>query len=195
MVATIGAFIIAVSVLVFFWNIVRSKRQAASLPSPGPDPWDARSLEWSIPSPVPEHNFDDPPVVTQLDDWWHRKYGEDEHGNVVRIAEARDIAMPGDASRAHLPAPSYFPIVLAAGLPLIGYGLIFNLAIAAIGGALVLAGFVGWALEPADDLDLPPHGSDGHEGGDHGGDGDDAAEVEPHAPDASTSEEEVTVGD
>jgi len=193
MVATIGAFIIAVSVLVFFWNIVRSKRQAASLPSPGPDPWDARSLEWSIPSPVPEHNFDDPPVVTQLDDWWHRKYGEDEHGNVVRIAEAQDIAMPGDASRAHLPAPSYFPIVLAAGLPLIGYGLIFNLAIAAIGGALVLAGFVGWALEPADDLDLPPHGPDGHDDGDHGGDA--GAEAEVDAPDASTSEEEVTVGD
>jgi cytochrome c oxidase subunit 1 len=193
MVSTIGAFIIAVSVLVFFWNIVRSKREAASRPSPGPDPWDARSLEWSIPSPVPEHNFDDPPVVTQLDDWWHRKYGEDEHGEVVRIAEAADIAMPGDASRAHLPAPSYFPIVLAAGLPLIGYGLIFNLAIAAIGGALVLAGFVGWALEPADDLDLPPHGHDAGEGGDGDGDGDGTAEAD--ATDASTREEEVTVGD
>jgi cytochrome c oxidase subunit 1 len=111
----------------------------------------------------------------------------------VRIAEAADIAMPGDASRAHLPAPSYFPIVLAAGLPLIGYGLIFNLAIAAIGGALVLAGFVGWALEPADDLDLPPHGHDAGEGGDGDGDGDGTAEAD--ATDASTREEEVTVGD
>ena len=165
MVATIGAFIIAVSVLVFFWNIVRSHRRRASEPAPGPDPWDARSLEWSIPSPVPEHNFDDPPVVTQLDDFWHRKYGEDETGKVVRIAEAEDIAMPGDGSRAHLPAPSYFPLVLAAGLPLIGYGLIFNLAVAGVGGAAVLAGFVGWALEPADDLDLPPHG---HDDDDHG---------------------------
>ena len=27
----------------------------------------------------------------------------------------------------HLPSPSYWPIVLAFGLPLIGYGLIFNL--------------------------------------------------------------------
>ena len=29
----------------------------------------------------------------------------------------------------------------------------------------MLAGFVGWALEPADDEDLPPHGhdDDGHD--------------------------------
>jgi cytochrome c oxidase subunit 1 len=111
--ATIGAFIIALAMLVFFWNIVRSKRRASSLPPPGPDPWDARSLEWSIPSPTPEHNFDDPPVVTQLDDFWHRKYGEDEHGRVVQIATAEDVAMPGDGSRAHLPA-LLLPLVLSA---------------------------------------------------------------------------------
>jgi cytochrome c oxidase subunit 1 len=191
MVSTIGAFLIAAAMLVFFFNIIRSKRQASSLPAPGPDPWDARSLEWSIPSPTPEHNFDDPPVVTQLDDFWHRKYGEDEHGNVVRIATAEEVAMPGDGSRAHLPAPSYYPLVLSAGLPLIGYGLIFNLAISAVGAVLVLVGFVGWALEPADDLDLPPHGDDGH--GHDGGDG--PSDDEAAATEAPASEEGVTVGD
>ena len=40
---------------------------------------------------------------------------------------------------------------------------------------------VGWALEPPDDEDLPPHGHD-----DHGDDGGQPAEAEP---------EEVTVGD
>jgi len=190
MVATIGAFIIALAMLVFFINIVRSKRRAADRPPPGPDPWDARSLEWSIPSPTPAHNFDDDPIVTQFDDWWHRKYGEDEHGRVVRIAEAEDVAMVGDPSRAHLPSPSYWPIVLAAGLPLIGWGLIFNLAISAVGGALVLAGFVGWGLEPADDPDLPPHADGGHD--DHDGDG---PTGEAAAEDAPAESEEVTVGD
>ena len=190
MVSTIGAFLIALAMLVFFWNILRSRKRAAGQPGPGPDPWDARSLEWSIPSPTPEHNFDDPPIVTQLDDFWHRKYGEDESGRVVRIATAEEIAMPGDGSRAHLPAPSYFPLVLSAGLPLIGYGLIFNLAFAAVGGALVLVGLVGWALEPADDLASPSHGDDpGH--GPHG-DGPDAGGT---VTDAAPVEEEVTVGD
>ena len=158
MVSTIGAFTIAVSILVLFYNIYRSKKLAPSMPRPGPDPWDARSLEWSIPSPAPAHNFDDVPVITRLDDWWYRKYSEDEHGQLVRIAEPEDIAMTGDGSRAHLPSPSYWPIVLAAGLPLIGYGFIFNLAIAAVGGLVVLAAFVGWTMEPADDPDAPPPG-------------------------------------
>jgi len=195
MVSSIGAFVIFTAFLVFAYNILYSKRRARFLPPPGPDPWDARSLEWSIPSPVPEHNFDDPPVVTQLDDFWHRKYAEDEQGLLVRIASAEEVAMPGDGSRAHLPAPSYFPILLAAGLPLIAYGLIFNLAISAVGGAMALAGFVGWALEPADDIDLPPHGHDG--GPDHGGDDDGTASAVAEAPDTDgpAIEEEVTVGD
>jgi len=188
MVASIGAFIILIAFLVFAWNIVYSKRKAPSLPPPGPDPWDARSLEWSIPSPTPEHNFDDPPVVTQLDDFWHKKYGEDDQGRLVRIATAEEVAMPGDGSRAHLPSPSYFPILLSAGLPFIAYGLIFNLAISAVGAAMALAGFVGWALEPADDPDLPPHGhhDDDPDHGD-GGDGESTA--------AAASQEEVSVGD
>jgi cytochrome c oxidase subunit 1 len=190
-VATVGAFTIAVGILMLFHNIWKSKREAAHLPAPGPDPWDARSLEWSIPSPTPDHNFDDDPIVTEFDHWWHQKYGEDEHGRVVKIAEPEEVAMPGDPSRAHLPAPSYWPLVLSLAFPLIGYGLIFNMVLAALGGAVLLAGILGWVLEPPDDEDLPPHGPD-----DHGGDG---HAPEPEAPDAepapSTEPEEVTAGD
>jgi cytochrome c oxidase subunit 1 len=181
MVSSIGAFIIAIAMLVFAYNIVRSKRQAHLHAAPGPDPWDGRSLEWSIPSPTPEHNFDDDPVVTHLDDFWHRKYQEDEQGRLVQIATGAEVAMPGDPSRSHLPAPSYWPLVLAAGLPIIGYGLIFNMVLCGVGGAVVLAGFVGWGLEPSDDEDLPPHVHDGH-------DGDESASVALDAP-----SEEVTV--
>jgi len=171
MVSTIGAFVLAVAMIVFAVNIVQSYRKRANQVPPGPDPWDARSLEWSIPSPVPEHNFDDDPVVTQLDDWWHRKYAEDENGRVVKVNEPEEIAMVGDGSRSHLPSPSYWPFVLSAGLPLIGYGLIFHLAIAAVGVAVVLAAIVGWALEPVDDPDAPPHDDPGHGGTAEPGDG------------------------
>ena len=198
-VASVGAFIIALSVAMFFYNVWRSKKEAAHLPPPGPDPWDARSLEWSIPSPTPGHNFDDDPIVTELDHWWHQKYGEDEQGRVVAIAKPEEVAMPGDPSRSHLPAPSYWPIVLSLAFPLIAYGLIFNMVLAGIGGAVLLAGMVGWALEPPDDEDLPPHGhDDGHDDHD-GGDGDEeAAELEaPDTADAAPADEpeEVTVGD
>src|SRR5947209_11329259 len=77
--ATIGSFVIALSVFIFIINLLKSRRG----PLVGPDPWDARTLEWSIPSPPPEYNFATIPLVTARDDLWHRKYEEDEEGRPV----------------------------------------------------------------------------------------------------------------
>jgi cytochrome c oxidase subunit 1 len=186
-VATVGAFIIALSVLTFIYNIWTSTRAHRANPvNPGPDPWDARSLEWMVPSPTPAHNFDVSPTVTHLDEFWNRKYQEDEHGRVVRVHTAEEVAQKGDATNVHLPSPSYWPLVLAAGLPLIGYGLIFNLGIAALGGVVVLLAGFAWGLEPADDPDAAhghhDHGDrgDGHDG-DDAGDGSNGEAAEPVA--------------
>jgi cytochrome c oxidase subunit 1 len=187
LVETIGAFTIAVSVIVFMVNIVRSKRRAADAPPVGADPWDARSLEWMIPSPPPDHNFDEIPTVTQLDEFWHRKYGKDETGRMVRIAATEDVVQKGDATDVHLPSPSYWPLVVSVGLPLIAYGLIFNLAWAVPGVLLVLAGIYGWALEPADDDENPPH----HHGPDHELPSGDGAAAALEAPEAEPTEGEV----
>ena len=63
----------------------------------------------------------------------------------------------------HLPSPSYWPIVVAAGLPLIGYGLIYTLWLCVVGGLLVLGGLYGWVFEPVDDPDAGHgHGDDHH---------------------------------
>lgn len=37
------------------------------------DPWDGRTLEWSVPSPAPSYNFAIEPVVTERDAFWHQK--------------------------------------------------------------------------------------------------------------------------
>ena len=75
----------------------------------------------------------------------------------MRIAATQDVAQDGSATDVHLPSPSYWPVVVAVGMPLVGYGLIFNLAWAVPGALLVLGGIYGWALEPADDDENPPH--------------------------------------
>jgi cytochrome c oxidase subunit 1 len=202
MVSTIGAFVIALAMLVFAGNILKSWRQHRVDPvNPGPDPWDARSLEWMVQSPVPAHNFDEVPTVSHLDEFWHHKYQENAEGKVVRVATGAEAAQPGDATGVHLPSPSYWPLVLAAGLPLIGYGLIFNLGIAVAGGFIVLLAGFGWGYEPADDPDAHhgPHGDgrgpghddgDAHAGGDGDGERDEAAEPEA----AGNVPAEVTVG-
>ncbi|MDC0223719.1 cytochrome c oxidase subunit I, partial [bacterium] len=73
MVETIGSFIIGLGVLFFLINIYVSAKKAKGQPPIGPDPWDARSLEWITPNPTPIHNFDEVPNIEELDDFWHRK--------------------------------------------------------------------------------------------------------------------------
>jgi cytochrome c oxidase subunit 1 len=153
--ATIGAFIIALSVLIFLVNIIFSYRRRQPV---GPDPWDARTLEWSTSSPPPEYNFVHVPIVTHRDELWHRKYTEDDEGRLVKLpsggaVEVFDQAPVNfDPHSIHMPSPSYWPLVLAAGLPIIGYGFVFKLWwLVGVGALVVLFGANGWAIEPPTD--------------------------------------------
>jgi cytochrome c oxidase subunit 1 len=56
-----GASILAVGYLLPLIYLLASLKWG---PVAGPNPWDARGLEWTTPSPPPEHNFDRTPVVT-----------------------------------------------------------------------------------------------------------------------------------
>jgi cytochrome c oxidase subunit 1 len=150
MVATIGSFIIGISFLIFAWNIIKSRKHGRIA---GNDPWDGRTLEWSIPSPPPPHNFDEIPVVHHLDDFWHRKYATDEEGRAVRLADAPAAAAAVTPSQEemHMPSPSYFPFVSAFGIGVIGYGLVYyplGLIAVAAGVLITLWGLFGWSLEP-----------------------------------------------
>ena len=156
--STMGAFLIALSVVVFIVNFIYSimmKRGAVA----GPDPWDARTLEWSIPSPPPHYNFAEIPQVHSLDDFWHQKYQEDADGNVTPIVAA-DVDHGDDGGShgedhgdIHLPSPSFMPLIAALGIPIIGLGLIYDYALVPVGATLLIVGIYGWALEPATEED------------------------------------------
>ena len=144
---TAGSFVIAFSVLIFIVNILvsRSRRIEA-----GDDPWDGRTLEWSIPSPTPEYNFAKVPLVQARDDWWHKKYIETPAGTPAPVPTGGANGHDEDAGHdVHLPSPSYFPFLAACGLPILSYGTIYHSLIGMIvGGLVVLLGLYGWALEP-----------------------------------------------
>ncbi|MDQ3982831.1 MAG: cytochrome c oxidase subunit 4, partial [Actinomycetota bacterium] len=149
MIETIGSVVIAVSVLVFLINAVVTRKRGEIATA---DPWDGRTLEWSIPSPPPEYNFVEVPLVKERDDWWHRKYAPTPEGEPVRVfAGGADIHEDDeDAGHGiHLPSPSYFPLVAAAGLPVMGWGVVYAAWPVVIAGGLVtLLGVFGWAFEP-----------------------------------------------
>jgi cytochrome c oxidase subunit 1 len=58
--STIGSFFVAIAVLPFLFNALRSLRSGKVA---GPNPWRAFGLEWTLSSPPPVHNFPAPPVV------------------------------------------------------------------------------------------------------------------------------------
>jgi cytochrome c oxidase subunit 1 len=154
-VETVGAFTIAVSVLVFAVNAIVSRARGAEA---GDDPWDGRTLEWMTSSPPPEHNFDEIPLVTSRDEFWHRKYVETPEGEPARVFAGgeevgQDHSSEGHSNEGHdihMPSPSYFPILAAAGMPLLGYGAMYSSlrALIVVGAFTIVLGLYGWVLEP-----------------------------------------------
>ncbi len=160
LVSTFGSYSIAIGMLVFLWNVITTMRKPQDAPA---DPWDGRTLEWSIPSPPPLYNFREIPQVHARDDFWHRKYTEGPDGRAVPIrgggahpAEASHGQGHEDTHAIHLPGLSYFPIITAAGLGIMGAGMSLfrtNTPVAAgigvVGLIVLFFGAYGWAFEPA----------------------------------------------
>src|SRR5438094_232487 len=71
--STIGAAILAIAMVIFFVNLVRSLRSGEIA---GDDPWDAFTLEWATTSPPPPENFASIPAVTGRRPLWDRKHPE-----------------------------------------------------------------------------------------------------------------------
>ena len=141
-VSTLGAFLLALAILLFTIEIVRALRSGARA---GNDPWDARTLEWLTPSPPPVYNFRALPEVSSLDALWEHKYGA-----------SRLTSMEEHGPGIHLPEPSYFPALCALGILLAAYGVLYSGALAIGGAVLAIVSIYGWAFEGVGGLILHP---------------------------------------
>jgi cytochrome c oxidase subunit 1 len=185
LVESIGAFILAAGILVFILNVIKTARG----PKAPEDPWDARTIEWMTTSPPKPHNFDSTIQVAHLDEYWHRKYEEVEDGHGLKQVATYEQVMAAEVPDAHIhmPSPSYWPIIIAFGLPLIAAGLIFSRWISVIGGLIVFGGLYALALEPATAPEAPH--DEGHDDEPHEPDTPAAAEAE--LPQAELPESEL----
>jgi cytochrome c oxidase subunit 1 len=124
--ASLGALTIAVSVLLFVVNVWRSLRHGEVA---GPNPWNAATLEWSIPSPPPAYNFAAVPVVRGRDPLWE---AGGIQGHVAGLAvDSREVIMTSvlDAepeTRESFPEPTIWPFVGAVATTVFFIGTIFT---------------------------------------------------------------------
>jgi cytochrome c oxidase subunit 1 len=130
LVATIGAFTIALSVLLFIVNAVVSYRKGNLA---GDNPWGASTLEWATESPPPPYNFDRIPIVRARDPLWEAVPAPPSAPtHVTGLAEkTREVLITTvvDATPDHrlvFPGPTVWPFVSAVVVTAFFIGSIFT---------------------------------------------------------------------
>ncbi len=135
--STIGALVLAVSLLVFVHNLFWSRKKGERAAD---NPWNGPTLEWAtVTSPPPVFNFAKLPTVKSLDALWHQE-GPKGHKIDVGGTDGRGI---------HMPRPSFWPALTALGMTVMMSGIIFGFGLGIPGFVLFVVSFYGWALEPA----------------------------------------------
>ncbi|QSB48324.1 cytochrome c oxidase subunit I [Parageobacillus toebii] len=113
LISTIGALLMAAGVIVLLINIVITTFKGEKAEA---DAWGlGRTLEWAVPSPAPEYNFAQTPLVRGLDAYWLEKM-EGKKG----LTPAEPL---GDI---HMPNPSFLPFVISLGLFIASFGFMYH---------------------------------------------------------------------
>ena len=112
LISTIGAFFMAVASIIFIYNIVYTAVKGEKAEA---DPWDGRTLEWSISSPPPYYNFEQLPLVRGLDPLWIEKMEGD--GKIPPGEPLDDV---------HMPSGSFLPFLMGLGFFIAGFGFIYQ---------------------------------------------------------------------
>ncbi|SEN30876.1 cytochrome c oxidase subunit 1 [Mesobacillus persicus] len=113
LVSTIGAFFMAVAVIVLLWNIVITSVKNVKV---GNDPWgDGRTLEWAISSPPPFYNFKQLPLVRGLDAYW-----------IEKMEGKKEMTPAEPLGDIHMPNSSFIPFMISLGLFIAAFGAMYR---------------------------------------------------------------------
>jgi heme/copper-type cytochrome/quinol oxidase subunit 1 len=151
LITTIGSFVFAAGVLLFAWNVVKSRRSGALA---GPNPWDAYTLEWSVPSPPPPYNFDVIPTIVSRHPLWEDRLDESAvrsnlgEGLILDQGKETLATTPLDAEPERIlemPEDTIVPFLLALAMTIFFIGMLLRLwLVAALGGIVCAACLLVW---------------------------------------------------
>src|SRR5699024_6469994 len=114
--STIGAFVMGISTLFLFYNLFKTHRANEQVSG---DPWDGRTLEWTVDSPSSEDTFTPMPVVDGFDSYWYAKI----RGESMKTTTNH---RPGPIAR-----DSILPFLMASALGALGILMIYKLFVLA----------------------------------------------------------------
>ncbi|MCE7794736.1 cytochrome c oxidase subunit I [Salipaludibacillus sp. CUR1] len=124
-ISTLGAFLMSIAFIIFLIAIFASTKNRDNVQ----DPWDGRTLEWTVPTPVPEYNFAQTPLVRDLDPYWYEKH---EGDGKIKAAEP--------LGEIHMPNATILPVTISAGLIVASFGFIYHILPLIIGGFIITFG-------------------------------------------------------
>jgi cytochrome c oxidase subunit I len=134
LVSSIGGYLLATGFLLLFVNIFVSLRSGERA---GDDPWGAWTLEWATTSPPPHDNFTRLPEIRSDRPLYDAEHGwEDEGGRVEQIEWRRLPPEPEQRTSA--------PFWVAAGMLILGIGMLGVPLVFIIGFALILITAAVW---------------------------------------------------
>jgi len=142
--ASAGALVIFVSLLVYLVNVAVSLRAGAVA---GDNPWGAATLEWATSSPPPPYNFTPQPTVASREPLWH---SELRPPAIVGLRpDDREVLVTYllDAEPDHrysMPGPSLWPFLAAIATSVMFVWSIFQAQGVVWGSIPVFITLVGW---------------------------------------------------
>jgi hypothetical protein len=144
--ATIGAYVLAVGILLSLINAVRSARAGLEA---GPNPWGAGTLEWATESPPPTCNFYAIPVVHGRDPAWQPPPAGEPAAVSGLAADLREqlVTTAIDALPDHRmlsPTPTPWPFISAIATTILFIGSIFTPWAVVWGSAIVAIPLIFW---------------------------------------------------
>jgi len=157
LVATLGAYTIALSVIVFLVNAIRSWWGGEVA---GANPWNSSGLEWATTSPPPPYNFVHVPVTTSRHPLWDTTVELPVLSGLRTDRREVLVTTTFDARPDHRhedPEPSIWPLYLALCMGLTFIGGIFSPYIVVVGLALTLPGLFGLAWQSITNHRGPDH--------------------------------------
>jgi len=126
--AALGALLIMLGIACQLIQLFVSIKNRRALRDKTGDPWNARTLEWSVSSPAPFYNFAVLPIATEIDQFWIDKEKHLAEGRIhPKDIHYHPIHMPKDT-------PIGFIIAMFAGIA--GFALIWHMLIPGIIGFL-----------------------------------------------------------